>query len=156
MKSFGRVLWVVLAGVGALVAFKGLRRGFGHGRWQHGGRCGGGRCGGGRGRFVSWKVDRLLDRIDASQEQRQRVHALKDRILEGGRALREETKSARKEVIDLWSGAAPDAARLHGIVDERIDALRGFMHTVAEAALELHDTLTASQREMLTSRVRSC
>ncbi|WP_426745293.1 Spy/CpxP family protein refolding chaperone [Myxococcus faecalis] len=103
---------------------------------------------------VTWKLNDKLDDLDATEAQRQSIHAVKDRLLEQGAKLAEEQRGVRSEVVGQLESATPDAKRLHALVDERIEALRAFAHQATDAALEVHGTLTPEQRKALATEFR--
>jgi protein CpxP len=103
--------------------------------------------------FVTDRVDGALDDVDATPEQRARVHAVKDRLLASGQALRAERGADHAELLAAWRAQSPDAAALHARVDARLDALRAFAHQAVDGALEVHATLTPEQREAFAAKV---
>lgn len=100
-------------------------------------------------RYASAHVEDVLDDLDATDEQRERVKVLEARVLASALPLVEEHVRVKAELQAEWSSAAPNAERVHQIVDERVDAVRKVLHVVAGAALELHQLLTAEQRAEL-------
>ncbi len=104
-------------------------------------------------RFVTAHLDDMLDDLDATAPQRARVHELKDKLLKDGAALHQGQRDARKELVAQWDSATPDAARVHALVDARIDALRAFAHEAADAGLELHGLLTPEQRTKVSKKI---
>ncbi len=104
-------------------------------------------------RFVTAHLDDALDDLDATAPQRTRVHELKDKLLKDGAALHQGQRDARKELVAQWDSAAPDAARVHALVDARIDAIRAFAHQAADAGLELHGLLTPEQRAKVSKKI---
>jgi Spy/CpxP family protein refolding chaperone len=103
--------------------------------------------------FVTDRVDDALDDLDASPQQRARIHAVKERMLASARKLHEGSHADREAVVEAWKAPSPDRARLHAIVDERIDALRAVAHEAVDAGIEVHDVLTPEQREKVTRKV---
>ncbi|ADO74270.1 Spy/CpxP family protein refolding chaperone [Stigmatella aurantiaca] len=104
--------------------------------------------------IITWKLDDKLDDIDASDAQKQSIHALKDRLFEDGQQLAGDHKAARLEVLTQLESDRPDAQKLHALVDARIDAVRAFAHKVTDTALEVHRLLTPKQRQELASEFR--
>jgi periplasmic protein CpxP/Spy len=133
---------LLLGGAAALTGFAG---GCGH----HGGH---GRDPAAMAAFVTDRVDDALDDLDATPEQRARIHAVKDRLL----AKAQETHAARgdthSELLAAWRSETPDAARLHALVDQHVDAMRAMAHEAVDGAIEVHDTLTPAQREKLAAK----
>lgn len=102
--------------------------------------------------FVTDRVDDALDDVDATPAQRERIHAVKDRLLARQAELRGDRDALRAELLAAWRGDAVDRARLHAIVDERIEALRAFAHAAADGAVDVHDALTPAQRAELAAK----
>lgn len=134
---------VLAAGVVALTGFAGGRFG----------------CHRGHGRdpaelaaFVTDRVDDALDDLDATPEQRTRVNAVKDRMLQAGLAMRGDHGATHETLLAEWKAESPDAAKLHALVDARADAMRAFAHQAVDAAVEVHGILTPEQREKLTRK----
>lgn len=99
-------------------------------------------------------VDRFLGRLEATEPQREQVHALSASLFDEGRRLMEEGRGTRQQVLGEWDSARPDAARLHALVDARVDGVRAFGHSAVEAMLRLHDILTPAQRAQVTEHAR--
>ncbi|RKH71291.1 Spy/CpxP family protein refolding chaperone [Corallococcus aberystwythensis] len=104
--------------------------------------------------MVTWKLDDKLDDLDATEAQRTSIHAVKDRLLNEGRGLMEGQQAARTEAVTQLASDTPDAAKLHALVDARIDAARAFAHKAVDAVLEVHRTLTPAQRQELVGDIR--
>ncbi len=104
-------------------------------------------------RYVTAHLDDMLDDLDATAPQRARVHELKDKLMKDGAALHQGQRDARKELVAQWDSAAPDAAKVHALIDARIDAFRAFAHEAADAGLELHGLLTPEQRAKVSKKI---
>jgi Spy/CpxP family protein refolding chaperone len=104
--------------------------------------------------FVTDRLDDFLDDLDATPQQRTQVMALKDRLVPEGVELGKSMRQARREAFDILKTDTPDATRLHGLVDQRVDAFRGFAHKVADALLEFKRILTPEQRQKIQNRVQ--
>jgi Spy/CpxP family protein refolding chaperone len=102
---------------------------------------------------VTEHVDDALDDLDATPEQRTRIRAIVERTLAAGRPLHEDGKAAHAEALAQWKATTPDAAKLHALVDERVEALRAFAHQAVDGAVEAHDVLTAEQRAKITTKL---
>ncbi|RKG79333.1 periplasmic heavy metal sensor [Corallococcus sp. CA049B] len=104
--------------------------------------------------MVTWKLDDKLDDLNATEAQRSSIHAVKDRLLNEGQSLMEGQQAVRAEAVTQLTSDTPDAAKLHSLVDARIDAARAFAHKAVDAVLEVHRTLTPAQRQTLASEFR--
>jgi protein CpxP len=100
-------------------------------------------------RFINMRVENMLDDISASDPQRQQVNQIKDELFEQGKALHASMQGAHQEFRAQWLSDRPDVNKVNALVDERIDALRGFAHKAVDAAVRLHGVLTPQQREKL-------
>jgi Spy/CpxP family protein refolding chaperone len=103
--------------------------------------------------FVTDRLDDALDDLDATAAQRQQLHAIKDRLLAGGQELRAGHRAARDEVLAQWRSETPDRARLHALVDQRIEALRDFAHEAVDAGVDAHAALSPEQRAKVTHKI---
>lgn len=102
-------------------------------------------------RFISFRVDSMLDDIKANDAQRAQVNQIKDRLFNEGVKMIEGQQEARKTLVAEWDSANPNASKIHAVVDERIDTFRAFAHKLADAAIEVHRVLTPEQRAALKS-----
>jgi len=120
-------------------------------------------CGGPRhGRFnaerldqiVSWKLDDVMDELDATATQREQLVAIKDRVM---RRLAEEHRAHQADKHEILLELAkdqPDPDRLHKLLDEKIDAARPKLHEALDVALEVHAVLTPEQRAQIKQHVQ--
>lgn len=106
-------------------------------------------------RMVHDHTEDFLDDVDASEDQRTKVHGLADRVVEQALPLIPEQQRAKQELIAQWKSKSPDGARVHAIIDERIAAATRVVHTAADALLELHRTLTPEQRREIDEKLPS-
>jgi protein CpxP len=102
--------------------------------------------------FVTERVNDALDDLDATAAQREKIHAVKEKLLAEGAKLRGDHEALRTELLGIWKAEQVDRARLHAIVDQRIDALRTFAHAAADGAADAHDALTPAQREKVAKK----
>jgi periplasmic protein CpxP/Spy len=104
-------------------------------------------------KMVTSRVDDALDDLKATPEQRQKITAVKDRLLASARSLRADHRATVKEALGLWEASSFDRARALALVDARIDAMRAMAHEVVDAAAEIHSTLTPEQRAEVARRL---
>ena len=119
-----------------------------------------GGCGGGHGhdparidRMVTSHLEDVLDDLEATDAQKAQVMVAKNRLLQQGGALRQGGQEAKRELVAQWDSAAPDRARVHALIDARIDAMRAFAHQAADEAVDLHGTLTPQQRAKISKKL---
>lgn len=118
-----------------------------------------GGCGGHRhdpasiDRMVTAHLEDALEDLDATPAQKGQVMALKDRLLQQGAALRQGSQETKRELVAQWDSATPDRARVHALIDARIDAMRAFAHQAADAGVDLHGILTPEQRAKISKKI---
>lgn len=139
-------LAVAFVAVFAVVALTGFRGGCGGGH-RHG------RDPAQLAAFVTDRVDDALDDLDATPEQRARVHEVKERVLAAGKEAHAGHEEARAALLAEWKSQAPDRARLHALVDARVEAMRKLAHEAVDAGADVHGILTPEQREKVTKKV---
>lgn len=134
----------VIFGAGAALA------GFG---FSHHGRCGGwgGRDPAKMARHVNAFVDDRLDDLDATDAQRQSIHAIANGLLTDLQAMRAEREDTREQLLSFWESDNPDPAAVHAAVDARVEKLRVMAHKLADAGLAARSTLDPKQRAKVAS-----
>jgi periplasmic protein CpxP/Spy len=108
--------------------------------------------GGGFPGMLGPRLDRLLDEVDATADQRAKIHAIRDRLAEKGKALHATRREDLKAALAQWDAANPDTAALHAKIDQRAQAMQAFAHEVADALVEVHGILTPDQRAKLSQK----
>jgi Spy/CpxP family protein refolding chaperone len=103
--------------------------------------------------FVNARVDDALDDLDATPAQRDRIHALASGLLADAMKLRDASAGTHRELVAQWDAEQPDAARLHALVDARIDALRAVAHEAVDDAVQAHAVLTPEQRAKVSRKL---
>ena len=102
--------------------------------------------------MVNARVDDALDDLDATPDQRTKIHAIADRMLAAAREAHAGHDEARATVLAEWKADAPDRAKLHALVDARVEELRKLAHQAVDAGADAHDVLTPAQREKLARK----
>jgi Spy/CpxP family protein refolding chaperone len=87
--------------------------------------------------------------VEATDDQRALVVAKAAQVFKGLHEARGDHKALREEVLGQWNSDKPDAARLHALVDERIEAMRNAAHAAVDAGIEVHGAFNAEQRASL-------
>lgn len=140
------VLALAVGGAGAL----------GVGAWQaqaHGGFPGHGRHKMFH-KFVDFAVSEKLDEIGATAAQKDKVRAIKERLVKGGESLHRDKEAFRRELLALLEQDNPDAAQVKALARERIEAFSQFADEAADALVELHGVFTPEQRRRLMTELR--
>jgi periplasmic protein CpxP/Spy len=137
-----KILVTTLALVGLAAGALGLTafRGHGHGdpaRMQQ---------------FIDDKLAGMLDELSATDAQRQQIIAIKDKLVADHKALRASHGNVKKDLLAQWEADQPDAARVHAIVDDRANGMKGFADEVADALIQVHGILTPDQRAQVAKK----
>ena len=103
--------------------------------------------------FVTDRVDDALDDLDATPAQRTQIRAIEDRLLARAAAMHEGREAAGAELLAEWQSQDPDRAKLHALVDQRIDELRAFAHEAVDDGIEVHGILSPEQRAKVTRKL---
>ena len=117
---------------------------------------------GGRGKMtparmktmVTWKVNDVLDDIDATSAQRKVVLDQTYKVLADLEKLHAQSEANHEKLIGELVSSQPRAEVIHAMVDERTDAFRAFMHRSVDALLVANAALSIDQREQLAAKVR--
>ena len=99
-----------------------------------------------RHKKLSKRLDRVLNRIDATDAQRDKIHRIKNDLLKSAMSLHKEKHSAGKVALEQWQSASPDRQLLVREVDRQVELFRAFAHLAVDRAIEVHGTLTPEQR----------
>ena len=145
MKRWQKVALLVVLGSSTAVALAGFGGGgmhCGRGKWSDADVQ----------KHTTMFTEHLLGDINATDAQRTQIMALKTNLVQSGLELRGERKEMHQEMMEIWKSPNPDAAKVHAAVDARVEEMKAFAHEAADAALELHKTLTPEQRQALAEK----
>jgi Spy/CpxP family protein refolding chaperone len=105
--------------------------------------------------MLSAALDEALDQASVTPEQRTAIHASRDRVFAAMDAQRPDARAQREQVLALFEGDRLDAAQLqalHASMEQRHQAVQA---AVAQAIVEIHDTLTPAQRRVVAEYART-
>ena len=104
--------------------------------------------------FIDDRLASMLDEIKATDAQRQQITAIKDKLVADHKALRASHAGVKQELLAQWQADRADPAKVHAIVDERANGMKGFADEVADALVQVHDILTPEQRAQVAAKVQ--
>lgn len=150
----GGVALVALAGVGLAAA---RSADFG---WEHGGRHFG--MGGhmdrasmhGRGGFGEHRLERLLEEIDATPEQSEKLKAIFGTARGNIAPMMEGMMDARESAVEIIGAPTIDRAAAEKLRSDRIAAIDAASRTMTAAILEAAEVLTPEQRADLMAHFK--
>jgi len=106
-------------------------------------------------KFIEFVVNEKLDQVGATDAQKEKVRAIKERLMAKGKALHGDKEALHRELLSILEQDSPDPARLKALAHERIDALSRFADDAADALVELHGVFTPEQRQKLLADLRT-
>jgi periplasmic protein CpxP/Spy len=98
-------------------------------------------------------LDRVLDRVDASSEQRQKITRIAERTADDIFALREKHLSARKQLHEVLAAPAIDRAKLEALRAEQLQLADTASKRITESVAEAAEVLNAAQRAELSRQI---
>jgi Spy/CpxP family protein refolding chaperone len=121
--------------------------------FRHAGFAGHGRDPAQMAQFVKNRVADALDDVDATPQQRQQVGAIVDQMIANAQAAHQGQAGVHQAFLDAWKAETPDAAQLHQLVDQRVDAMRALAHQAVDAGVQVHGILTPAQRQKIATKL---
>ena len=140
----GTALLVAVLGTATLSAWA-MPGGHGGGHAGHGGP-GMGMMMGGRG------LERMLDGVNASAEQRAQIKAIADRAMADMKAQRETGKGTREQMMKLFAQPTVDANAVEALRAQKMQQHDQSSRRMTQAMLEVSRVLTPEQRKQLADR----
>lgn len=147
-------LMVLAAGVAAFVMLSGFGPGAGCGRSADP-----------QERFarvqqvVTNRLNDQLDELKATPDQRAKILAIKDRLVQQAQAQfeqrRQQGKADKQWAVDQLTSNSPDRNALYAKVDAKADQFKSIGHEVVDALVEVNAILTPTQRAQLKTKLES-
>jgi periplasmic protein CpxP/Spy len=106
-------------------------------------------------RMVSAALDEALEEARVTPEQRQRIHAARDRVFATVEQARSERHARLEEGLALFEADRPDPARVEALHQAGAGEREWMREAIHQAILEVHEVLTPAQRKAVADYVRS-
>jgi protein CpxP len=121
--------------------------GYGHGPgMMHGGGPGMGMMGGGRG------MERMLDSVNASAEQRSQIKAIFDRARTDMQAQHESGRALRQQMMALFTQPVVDANAVEALRQQSLEHHDQASRRMTQAMVEASRVLSPEQRKQLADQ----
>lgn len=104
-------------------------------------------------RFVSHKVDRVMSRIDATEQQATRIRGIKDKLFVEYEKAHAGSRDTKRAFLSEWKSEKPDAEKLHRLADERVAKYQKAIHETIDGMVEAHATLNPEQRAEISEHI---
>lgn len=147
-RSGGFVALLFAAAVG-LAALPGTVAAFG----RHGAHGGHGRHGGDGGGFPEWRMEKLLDEVEASDEQRDRIREIVETRKQSLGALHLRRGELHERVVELLTAEEIDRDALEALRAEQIERMAKASRVLADSLADVAEVLTPEQRVELARHV---
>lgn len=103
--------------------------------------------------FVHWKLDDVLDDLDATDAQRGQIEPLADQLVDSAMTRFADHDVFREELLALWQAPKPDTEAARAKVQARIENARGLAYEAIDAAARVHGILEPKQRTALAEQI---
>jgi protein CpxP len=104
---------------------------------------------GGGGRFMGRRFDRVLEEIEATPEQEEKLWEIAGETFTSVWPMAREFRGAREDLQELLSAPTIDRAAIEKLRSERVAAVGALSRTVTAAVVEAAEVLTPEQRAEL-------
>lgn len=145
---------LVVTGIGATtVASDFGNRSFDHyARMDDGAK--GGMGSGMRGKFMEHRLNRLLDSVDATAEQKQKITDIFKKARESAQADRREPGQMREQMIMLLKEPTIDRNAVEALATSRAERMQEVSKIMSNALVDAAEVLTPDQRVKLADKVK--
>ena len=116
--------------------------------WGHGGMHGMGM------RFAEHRFEKVMDEIDATDEQQDKIWAIVDRTRAELRPVGREFRGTREEVAALLAAPTIDKAAVEALRVKRLAEVDAASKTAVAALIEAAEVLTPEQRVKLAEEMK--
>ena len=106
-------------------------------------------------RMISAALDEALDQAAVTAEQRTAIYASRDRVFAAMEAQRPDRGAQREQVLVLFEGDRLDATQLQAVHAQMAQRRQAIGDAITQAIVEIHDTLTPAQRQIVASYART-
>lgn len=110
--------------------------------------------GGFGGRFMEHRFERILDEIDATDAQEDKIWAIVDRTRSELRPVGREFRDSRGKIAELLAAPTIDKAAVETLRAERIAAIDAASKKAVAAIVEAAEVLTPEQRAELAKELK--
>jgi periplasmic protein CpxP/Spy len=106
--------------------------------------------------MITARVNRLLDQVNATPEQRQTINQVKDDAIAKLQQKRQQNAGEHAQWMQTLTADQVDVAALNAAADKRAqDMAATAKEIIIPALVKVHDTLTPQQRQKLAEIVKS-
>ena len=144
-----RTRWVLMGIAGALVvaiAGTALSTG-GYSKWRGGGHD--------FGKYVEWRIDDMLEEVEATDDQRTQVRAIVTAAIADMGEFREFKREGRRALVEALTRETVDRAELEALRQRKLETVDGMSQRMLTALADAAEVLTHAQRQELAAEWKS-
>ena len=104
--------------------------------------------------MVTWKVNDVLDEVDATAAQRKVILDASYKVLADFGKLHAQAEGDREKLLGELASNQPRADVIDAMIDTHLEALKGFLHRSVDTLLAANNVLSRDQREQLVEMAR--
>ena len=106
-------------------------------------------------RFVEWKVEDMLDEVDASDDQRERVRAIATAALADMGEFRDFRRAGREALVEALTQETVDREALEALRQSKLETADRASQRLLTALADAAEVLTPAQRAELAEKLES-
>ncbi len=106
-----------------------------------------------RGGMPGFMIERMLDRVDATEDQRAKIKTIMDRARDQLADLRGERKAAMEDLTTILKAPTVDRSALETKRAERVAKLEAASKQMTTAIADIADVLTPEQRKIVAALI---
>ena len=100
-------------------------------------------------RFVEWKIDGMLDEVDATDDQRERVQAIVTATLADLEGARDLKREMRQDLVAVFTAETIDRGELEALRLRKLETVDSMSLRVLTGLADAAEVLTPAQRAEL-------
>ena len=106
-------------------------------------------------RFVEWKVDDMLDEVDATDDQRERVQAIVKAAVADLQEVRDLKREMRQDLVTALTSETIDRDALELLRQRKMETVDRMSQRALTALADAAEVLTHAQRQELATEWKS-
>jgi Spy/CpxP family protein refolding chaperone len=99
--------------------------------------------------MINNRVEKALDQIKATPDQRTTILQVKDQVLQALQQNRQQMRQNRPNLGQLFTADQLDTNALYAFANQRAQSVNQMAQVIVPALQKVHDTLTPAQRQQL-------
>jgi periplasmic protein CpxP/Spy len=102
--------------------------------------------------IVKHRVDRMLTKVNATEEQRTKIDAIVNAAVNDVMAMRKDPSARQEKILAIMKADTVDRAALESLRAEQLDVAESASKRITQAVADAAEILTPEQRRQLAGR----